>query len=97
MKILMTLFLLLPNLIFAQIISGKIIDEQNQPIKNSSVEVEIPSQDPIIIESNENGEFNFELHQAQSFIIYIKKFGYQEFEKRGSRNCNESNEFYVKI
>ena len=52
MKILMTFFLLLPNLIFAQIISGKIIDEQNQPIKNSSVEVEITSQDPIIIESN---------------------------------------------
>ena len=51
----MTFFLLLPNLIFAQINSGKIIDEQNQPIKNSSVEVEIPSQDPIIIESNENG------------------------------------------
>ena len=65
MKIVMTIFLLLPNLIFAQIITGKIIDEQNQPIKNSSIEVEIPSQDPIITESNENGEFNFELHQTQ--------------------------------
>ncbi|MGV0956736.1 carboxypeptidase-like regulatory domain-containing protein [Empedobacter falsenii] len=86
MKILMTFFLLLPNLIFAQIISGKIIDEQNQPIKNSSVEVEIPSQDPIITESNENGEFNFELHQAQLFTIYIKEFGYQEFEKTYQAN-----------
>ena len=86
MKILMTFFLLLPNLIFAQIISGKIIDEQNQPIKNSSVEVEIPSQDPIIIESNENGEFNFELQQASTFTIYIKEFGYQEFEKTYQAN-----------
>lgn len=90
MKIVMTFFLLLPNLIFAQIISGKIIDEQNQPIKNSSIEVEIPSQDPIITESNENGEFNFELHQAQSFIIYIKEFGYQELEKTYQSNSENS-------
>ena len=90
MKIVITFFLLLPNLIFAQIISGKIIDEQNQPIKNSSIEVEIPSQDPIVAESNENGEFNFELHQAQSFTIYIKEFGYQEFEKTYQANSENS-------
>ncbi|MDM1074063.1 hypothetical protein HX001_16385 [Empedobacter brevis] len=81
MKATAYLLLFFPQLIFAQLTIGKLIDEQNQAIKNSSVEVEIPSLEPIVLETDENGQFSFELNQAKSFTIYIKEFGYQEFEE----------------
>ncbi|WP_312556978.1 outer membrane beta-barrel family protein [Empedobacter brevis] len=81
MKTTAYLLLFFPQLIFAQLTTGKLIDEQNQAIKNSSVEVEIPSLEPIVLETDENGQFSFELNQAKSFSIYIKEFGYQEFEE----------------
>ena len=81
MKATAYLLLFFPQLIFAQLTTGKLIDEQNQAIKNSSVEVEIPSLEPIVLETDENGQFSFELNQAKSFTIYIKEFGYQEFEE----------------
>lgn len=96
MKTIVYILLLFPSIIFAQVITGKLMDEQNNPLTKNSIEIEIPSQDPIITESNENGEFSFELHQAKLFTIYIKEFGYQEFEETYQTNNTKSIQIVLK-
>ncbi|MFV0157646.1 carboxypeptidase-like regulatory domain-containing protein [Empedobacter falsenii] len=96
MKTIVYILLLFPSIIFAQVITGKLMDEQNNPLTKNSIEIEIPSQDPIITESNENGEFSFELHQAKLFTIYIKEFGYQEFEENYQTNNTKSIQIVLK-
>lgn len=96
MKTISYFFLFFPSIIFAQIMTGKLSDEQKNPLTKSSIEIEIPSQETLLIETDEKGEFNFEFHQAKLFTIYIKEFGYQEFEKTYQTDDTKSIEIVLK-
>ena len=86
MKIILYIFTLTTSFISAQNITTKLIDDENKPLSAISIEVETSSKKNYDLTSDKNGDFNFELEQASSFTIYIKEFGYQEFEQEFKTN-----------
>lgn len=86
MKIILYIFTLTTSFISAQNITTKLIDDENKPLSAISIEVETSSKKNYDLTSDKNGDFNFEIEQAPSFTIYIKEFGYQEFEQEFKTN-----------
>lgn len=80
---------LFPNFIFAQIITGKITTNEQQPTSSISVEVETNKNESLTFETDKNGFFSFELNQANAFTIYVKEFGYLPFEKSFKYEINQ--------
>ena len=96
MKNYIFLFVLFPFVGFAQIITGKITDNQNQKLALVSLEIETSNQKTIDLQSDENGYFSFDLEEATSFILYIKEFGFLEFQKEfDTKNLNNEIEIIL--
>ena len=66
----------------AQTISGKILDSKEIGLENITIEIETSSNEDLLITSNNHGEFNFTVQSSSFFILYIKEYGYKEFEKK---------------
>ena len=81
MKTILYIFLLTTSFVSAQNITTKLVDEENKPLAAISIEIENSAKKNYDLTSDENGIFNFEIEQASSFTIYIKEYGFQEFEQ----------------
>ena len=86
MKTILYIFLFATSFVSAQNITTKLVDEENKPLAAISIEIETSAKKNYDLTSDENGIFNFEIEQASSFTIYIKEYGFQEFEQNFQTN-----------
>ena len=86
MKTILYIFLFATSFVSAQNITTRLVDEENKPLAAISIEIETSAKKKHDLTSDENGIFNFEIEQASSFTIYIKEYGFQEFEQNFQTN-----------
>lgn len=82
---------LLPNFVLSQTITGKIVNNEQQPLSTISIEIETSKKENFNLESDENGNFMFDLNQANTFTVYIKEYGFLPFEQLFESNSNKNS------
>ncbi len=98
MKFFVYLILFFPCFINAQIVSGQIVDDKNSVLKNISLEIETSNQENYLLQTNENGIFSFDAKQTESFSIYIKEYGFHDFEQTyETKDIQENISIILKI
>lgn len=57
------------------------MNENQTPLSSITFEIEKENSQSEIIQTDENGNFDFDLNDAKQFILYINEFGYENFEE----------------
>lgn len=74
----------------AQSYTGKVLDSSGKNLSSINIEIETSSKENFITQTNANGDFTFDIKPAQSFHIYIKEYGFYEFDETYTTNNLDS-------
>lgn len=96
MRKLVYLFLFIPHFVFTQTILGKLMNEELEPISSNFIEIETSKNETLIINTDEEGKFEFDLNKAKSFILSVKEFGFLPFEKNYKYDSIQQLEIVLK-